>query len=815
MTRVRHLGILLGVFVLLAPPAGRQAHAQEVPDGVRLDLGRFGPGNVAREGSWTGLRLEVADQGLSPQREIILRVRVPDPDGDETDYDRVVTSNAGVVQSFWLYFPVPTGGAGVDSLEVFAYEAEESDADARFGFRAGRVLGRSTMSLSRAIPASSGVIGVVGSARLGLDDYGPSGNITSHLPLGHEVSRLASGLEVSDIPDRWQGLAGVDVLCWTSTRAGADPGQLTTDKARAIRDWIERGGHFVVVLPSVGQEWFSTVGNPLASLMPAIKPPQTVEGVDLGAYRALLTSDREARLPTNGVVRFFERADGAGTGEAMPILNDPEGRCIVMRRLVGCGAVTLVGIDLSLSGLRAGGLPDADVFWHRVLGRRGQLLTPDEAAQKGIVQFATRLASRTPIQLDIDLESQIAMRGTAAMGVALGFVVFLLYWLTAGPVGYMLLGRAGLKRHAWTAFVGSVAAFTVVSWVAATASRPHRASIRHITLLHGVHGQSTQRARSWMAILTPFYGQAQVDVGAEDTGAGSNLVAPLRTSAASLSLGGFPDNRSYRVESRQPDQMVFPARSTVKELMVDWAGTGGWSLPHPVGQPGDLEEPRLRATGAEEFTAEGTRVDYEIEGELIHNLPGPLEDVLVLVNTGQVTVVEGAQLGANLSANVLAYELPDPWRPGTRLSMPEVTRRGATQGGRRRQLASAYLESLLASENPGPAGGIRPDPRRLSERLKALALFPQLGPPTFNDGPGVRDKLARRDRTHGFDVGMWFTQPSVMVLGLVNQTGRDAAGVVPVRLDGESVPAEGTTLVMWVYPLDPSPPEVRRAGSSE
>lgn len=792
------------------PGAGR-ALAQDVPDGVLLDLGRFGPGNVAREGSWTGLRLDVTDRGLSPQREIVLRVRVPDPDGDETDYDRVVTSNAGVVQSFWLYFPVPTAGAGLDSLEVFAYEADESDSDARFGFRAGRLLGRNTISLSRAAPASSGVIGVVGSARMGLDDYGPSGNITSFLPLGHEVSRLASGLEVSDIPDRWQGLAGVDVLCWTSTRAEADPGRLTTDKARAIRDWVERGGHFVIVLPSVGQEWFSTVGNPLAPLMPNIKPPQTIEGVDLSSYRAMLTSDREVRMPTNGVVRFFEPSEGAGPSEAMPVLNDPQGRCVVMRRLVGCGAVTLVGIDLNLSGLRAVGLPDADVFWHRVLGRRGQLVTPDEATQKGIVQFATRLESRSPIQLDVDLDDQIAMRGTAAMGVALGFVVFLLYWLVAGPLGYMLLGRAGLKQHAWTAFVGSVAAFTAVSWVAATLSRPHNANIRHVTLLQGVHGQSTQRARSWMAILTPFYGQAQVNVAPTGEGSpGSNLVAPLRTSAASLTLGGFPDNRAYRVESRQPDEIVFPARSTVKELVADWAGSGGWSLPRPVGQPGDLEEPRLRVTAPDEFKPDGTRVDYEIEGELIHNLPGPLEDILVLVNTGQVTMFEGAQLGANLSANVLAYELPEPWLPGTRLSMPDVTRRGATQGGRRRQLASAYLESLLASENPGPAGGIRPDPRRVSERLKALALFPQLGLPTFNDSPGVRDKLARRDRTHGYDLGMWFTQPSVMVLGRVSQSGRDSVSVVPVRLGGETVPGEGTTFVIWVYPLDPLPPEMRR-----
>lgn len=802
---------------MLLTLARGQAWAQDVPDPIVLNVDRFGPGNVAREGSWTGVRLEVTDQGLTPQREIILRVRVPDPDGDDTDYDRVVTSNAGVAQAFWVYVKVPDAESGLDALEVFAFEAEEADADATFGFRPGRLLGRTDIPLVRAIPATAGVMGVVGPARMGLDDYGPSGSITNHLPFGHEVTRLASGLTVADIPDRWQGLGGVETLFWTSTRADTDPGQLTSDKARAIEDWIYRGGHLVVVLPSVGQEWFSSVGNPLADLLPRVRPPQTSEAVDLSSERPLLTQDLNTPLPSNGVVRYFEPADGAGPQDAMPILNDSQGRCIVVRRLLGGGAVTLVGIDLNLSALRANGLPDAELFWHRVLGRRGILMTPDEAEKAKVIQYQSALENRTPVLLDVDLEEQIARRGTAAMGVALGFVVFLLYWLVAGPVGYVLLGRAGMKRHAWTAFVGSVALFTGVAWAAATLSRPHKATIKHITLLEGVHGQSVQHARSWMAVLAPFYGDARVSVPEDDDAAvGPNLIAPLRTSAAGLGLGGFPDNRPYRVEARSPDTLDFPARSTVKEVEVDWAGTTDWELPHPIGRPGDLDAPALRLVGETEFDENNVRRDYQVAGELIHNLPGPLEDVVVLVNTGQVTAVEGAQIGRGLRANVLVYELTDAWLPDTRLPMDEVTRRGESPKTERRQMALTYLDDLLASESAGPTGASRPDPRRLGDRLKALALFPQLGPPNFNDTAGsVKDRLARRERTHGYDLGMWFTQPCVMVLGRLELTGKDAHAPFPVQL-GDSEPAcEGLTYVMWVYPLEPSPPEVRKPNAGE
>jgi hypothetical protein len=142
--------------------------------------------------------------------------------------------------------------------------------------------------------------------------------------------------------------------------------------------------------------------------------------------------------------------------------------------------------------------------------------------------------------------------------------------------------------------------------------------------------------------------------------------------------------------------------------------------------------------------------------------------------------------------------------------MADVTRRGESDAVQRRQLAFVYMSQLLEAERVSAAGMLRTDSRRFSERLKALALFPQLEPPRFDGtGSGVADRLARRSLTHGLDVGRWFTQPCVIVLGQVNETNRDTTSLVPLMLDGERVPSEGRTLVMWVYPLRPNPPAVR------
>lgn len=802
---VHSLGVWAAMVCLLFATAA--ARAQDEEGEVRLEITHLGVGNLAREGSWTALRVELSDRGVASQREVVLRVRLTDPDGDEAEYDRVVTSNSGLPQAFWLYFKMPEIAGGLDWIDVLAYEAEE----VRTTYRAGALLGRTQEPTQRVMSGQRGMMAVVGPNTFGLTRYGYTEGFEAFLPQGHEISYIANGLEVSDLPDRWQGLIAFDVLVWGAVRDGMDPGSLSADKARAIREWVESGGHLVVVLPSIGQEWFSATGNPLAGMMPKILPPRSVEGVDLNSYRALLTpaSAEEVPLPANGIVRIFEPAPGAAAGEAVPILSNADGECVVIRRNFGCGAVTLIGLDLNQTVLRNLGLPHAEVFWHRVLGRRGELSTTAEiTATPGQVD-PNRMQQRSHVQLDVDIPEEIAMKGTAAFGVGLGVLVFVLFWLAAGPGGYFLLGKRGLRQHSWVAFVATIGVFTGISWVGATMARPHRAMVRHVTLLQGVHGQEVQRARSWQGMLIPYYGEARVSVaGAGDDSDDRALMSVFESTGSVLSLKGFPDNRAYRMEARDPSEMVFPARSTVKELEIDWAGRSGWRLPAPVNQPGSLDEAVLRLAAEGEFDADGQPLSCDAVGELVHGLPGPLHDVVVLVNKGQVTLTEGTRLRANLFANVSAYELTDPWDADVRLDLAQVTRHAPEQGAGR-QLAFQYLSRLLRAERVAAGQTTRADPRRLGERFKALALFPMLEPPSNRDSVGVESRLAKRDLTHGYDLGLWFTQPCVMVIGQVRLSGDEARGPIPVQLDGRVVPAEGTTLVMWVYPLGAQPPAVR------
>jgi hypothetical protein len=102
---------------------------------------------------------------------------------------------------------------------------------------------------------------------------------------------------------------------------------------------------------------------------------------------------------------------GFGPGEAIRIFDGPEGNCVVARRLVGLGAVDLVGIDLNQAFVDRDML-DTDVFWNRVLGRRGEIRSSADLKQ---LQNENNLNSSDTSRADyeIDIPRLIAKTGKA------------------------------------------------------------------------------------------------------------------------------------------------------------------------------------------------------------------------------------------------------------------------------------------------------------------------------------------------------------------------------------------------------------------
>ncbi len=767
----------------LAPQAPAQVGGEPSGGEVELRVARFGPGGVSRQGEWVGVLVEVADRGLE-QRDLILRIEGDDPDGDRPVYDRAVTSNPGSAQSFWLYTRLGWGFDQRTPITISAWP-KAGENPGRAGSLAfepgGRPVARVEATTGGVLDKSQGIIGVLGATTFGLRGYDKPrrGAVGDNHVTGHELTRVV-GLDLADVPDRAQGLLQFDALVWGGARS-PDPLRLTPEQTRAIRGWIEWGGHLVVVLPAVGQEWLAG-SNPLAELLPDALPGQQATGVDLEAYRPLLTRRSSAELPQSATIRYLDPNPGAAPGDATPVITSPEGRPVVVSRAHGAGAVTLIGLDLADPALVAAAMPEADQFWNRVLGRRVNL---DESSR-------AQNAQREPLAFDPDIPGEIAKSGRAYIGVLLGIVVFALYWVIAGPGGFAVLGKMKKKQHAWIGFVCAIGVFTAIAWTGATAIRPRRVEAVHLTMLHQVHGQSVQRARTWASVLLPSYGDGTIGLGAEDDDSPSwrvSLVSPWAPPEADLfKAASFPDNREYRVDSRRPDSMRAPTRSTIKQVRADWVGEARWSGPAPVAEAGEVGQARLW-------------IDEEskVRGLLEHGLPGDIEDLVVIV-VSHPERVSGAR-GQNAPFVSYAYKRTIPWAPGQRLDLYADVSETQTLND---VTLDKYATTLLASGKPIISDLGRSNAGKVLERYYGLALFPMLPPPDFTrDGAG--DRLARRAETHGVDLGYWFTRPCVILLGVV-ENPEDAEAPIPLRVNGLDVPISGgRTVFSWVYPLPANP----------
>ena len=761
---------------------------------VTLELVSFGVGGAGRPGSWAGVLVTVADASDTP-RELVIRIDGFDADGDTPAIERTIASNPGVATPVWLYLWLPYTFNVGDILTVSAFEAVEGSGR---GFRAGQLLGRKRISPPSLRDRSEDLIGVIGRESAGLAGYGGGGKIGNWAPLDHEATAVITGLDPTTLPDRWLGLMPFETIVWVR----GNPADLSSDRASALREWIERGGHLVVVLPAVGREWdrANAYRSELLDLLPMVSV-RRVEGADIGRYRAFLTKQQSlpVTLPRSAVVHELVPDDVAPFGMAMRILDDADGRCLVARRLVGTGAVTLVGLSIAQRNLGRYGLPEADVFWHRVLGRRGVVMSRAELARFEDDR-KVNLANRSAVWLDGFIGNEVAKTGQSAAGVLLGFVVFIVYWLVAGPLGYAILKRKGWVRHAWVAYVAAAGVFTAIAWGGARAIRIAHVEASHLTFVDHVYGQDVERARSWVSLLIPKYGDVRLSID-KDEPTGKPRFHNTITSWAPPTPGsgggsGFPDVRSYRVSATEPGELRrVPTRSTVKQLQIDWAGPPRWRMPTPDGDGLRLIELPSRGGGRK----------WRIEGTLTHDLPAEMHDVVVVVNPRQKPM--GMALRQYLIASAEVYAISS-WKPGEALDLDTLTT--TTTKSRDREFISAqkYFEDLV----PRPGVIDRLSSSDATELLMALAFYTQLAPPDWSGQDLSSRTLALRQAAHGWDLGRWFTQPCLIIVGHVGTDSAKAAedrvgSPVPLYVDGQPVPMTGRTVVRWVYPFPADPPD--------
>ena len=755
-----------------ASTPGQSSAGRSIQGGVDIRVESFGVGNVARPGSWVGVRLALTDHGPSV-RDVLVRMEHSDADGDIESIQQVVALAPGAERGLWMYARLPFSSTGGGVLYTVVIEPiAEGDNKPTAGD--ADPIGSARIGAAGLFNQADSIIGVIGRRSLGLEEYAveyqPGQGISGTM---HNLTRTVSGLRPVDLPDAWMGLDQFDALVWTD----GDPSSLLPSQTRAIEDWVRGGGRLIVVLSASSADWTNARANPLWSITPQTRVQRT-DGVDLKAVRSLLLIDDDRPMPVNETLHVFRPLPGAD--DTIALLNDARGRTVAVRRTVGCGEVTLIGIDLGSPGLA--GLLDAEAFWHRVLGKRGDLFSHAEmqALRESDAGANFFHPEGGVVWLDQVIAGRINKIGRAGVGVLLGLIVFGVYLLLAGPVSFAALGKMGKREHSWVVFLAIAGVFTGIAWGGATALRPAKEDITHLTLLEHVYRQPTQRAKVWFSALLPTYGSQTVSIPTDNPVSGRHgEFAALSNwdDPDSFMQGNFPDSRAYAVDSRRPDSLRVPTRSTVKRFVAQWVGGPRWSMIRPEeGNPIRIDE------------------SGQLQGRLTHGLPAPLERVTIILVRGQ-TPLTSRRLGGPLLADAWAHRLTEAWAPGQTIDLAEL---GAPSR------AEQYFETLASKERVSQLGGIGGGASP-EDRLEMLLWRDVIEPPTWRESNTGQmfDRTLRTRAAHGWGGGRWFTQPCLIIVGQIE----GAASPVPIEIDGRTPPMSGRTVLRWVYPLGSNPPK--------
>ncbi|MCA9299373.1 MAG: hypothetical protein KDA28_09915, partial [Phycisphaerales bacterium] len=230
------------LLILVVAVLGTTAPAQDTGLGsgeVEVEVESFGVAARARQGSMVGVRVRIRNLG-SQNTEVIVRVEGVDRDGDTPFVDRTINANFNVWLGVWLYVRLPHDFESSERLSISVYEAIESGDR----FRPGRLLGRQ-YTQARVSSKTDEIWGILGSRQYRLGDYGNGLQMApTARAFGQGRVDVAPNIRINELPDHWYGLQTFDMLCFAQQEAVG----MRAESAEAIKEWVRRGGHLVVVL---------------------------------------------------------------------------------------------------------------------------------------------------------------------------------------------------------------------------------------------------------------------------------------------------------------------------------------------------------------------------------------------------------------------------------------------------------------------------------------------------------------------------------------------------------------------------------------
>lgn len=732
----------LAVWMLLLAVVAPSAWGQIRLEAEQASLGFEG---YLYPGLWTPVRVGVENTTGQPLA-VRLTVPVRDSDGDQVQYQRVVTVDANRTADAWLYVMSPQSFQTV--VEVRAANAETGASYPGVQIR----------SASPAVVHAKRVL-VLSTGRVGLEDY--VDGVTRHEPV-----YPIEGLTLRDLPDRAHGLDAIDAVVWAP--GGGDPAtaRWTPAQQNALRGWVRRGGHLVLILPSAGQTWGA---SSLADVLPV--DPRRMERVTIEPPRWLgrsLTSEpvtitATAMIPKPGSMVLHELEDGRAT---------------LVAGTYGFGRVTVLGADVTDIALRRIVADDGSFrVWQRVFGWQAPV-RPKAWIEQQIRQGEVTSEDspvRVKVTLDEGMSAYTDLRRAVGPWLNLLLILLAAYWAVAGPLSYLAVRQRQRTELAWLAFAVCVVVFSLLSWVVIAFAAPAQTQVRHLTVLDVDARARIARVNGWASAFTPEFGRVAIRFGHEPI-VGTYLSSPGWPGAAMLS---FIDARPYPVEADDPSGLGVPSRSAARMVRYETMGRLD-----DLGYPGTFYDTL-------------TLVDGLPSGTVRHEAPAPIRYV-------RATFLPFGET----ADRAITWAIDEPWVAGESLAIaPEnavrlVNRPGGLRFDRQRSLRNeGHLGGQLSvfPTQDGwlqtSEGALRP---RLLAMLRVLTFYDLLPAPRFHQLELTdRAKVLRRGQLKRLDLSQNLLPGRLILTGLIEGAELPA----PLLIGGQEPSSSGMTAVRIVYDL--------------
>ncbi|MCP4836216.1 MAG: hypothetical protein GY895_15790 [Phycisphaera sp.] len=810
-----------------------------------IQIDRFGAGNAYRPGGPAAIRVIVTSD-LDEAVPGILQWEVRNRDGDvAANLRRIAVPARGGTNTTWLLGDLPSSAnpSSLGQEPWFIRLFEYRDGDRVRELASTRI--DPNLTQARAVLQQNAMSLTIGPNPAGLGGYAPLPPKGNRPGLNEEMVSI-SGVEPGDLPDSWVGLDSYDLIVWAANEPRFSPSIIGNKPSteKALREWMERGGHLVILLPSSGDPWRigrdeTVFGDlllgleptreadyPLFQALPALSDREGLQNPDatitlhhfdpgtlkepwrpLAGFRPYAPAFDESsvvipeRTPLAGRRLLIDKAKSEWPPAPAPLIH-------AVRRDVGHGTLDVVGIDASDPDLRIQQsqlLPKAWVFWNPILGRSsftgsGELfraLEEDNKLARSNADFLGR-GLVPPV---------IAISAAAASGVLVALVLFAIYWLLAGPLGFSILTRLGWKRHAWLVFTGIGGVFAVIAWSLGLLSVGGGRDLKHLTVLSDVYITSDDasvtafdHATCWFSTRLPGYGSVEIAIGDGEQSDALAFFSPPPPASSSP----FPNASRYEVPFDSLGRYEVPARATSAEFVADWTGQpletdGIWKSSIKV----DIDRPIA--------VSYDPSAGLQVDGVLLNATGTDLKEVTFLLTLSRrLGLLPLNALGLPALANTpltgvppnlgVAVSLPN-WPADKELDLKQVfsTPRALPSYGRN------SFRSELASMFPPPQsaiGNLIDSPLSTSDRqrnLRGLSIHGILPSPPIVTASGSNATAWQFIRQMGrsIDVSTRTTESTLLVLGFAE----NVPCPVPITVDGERRTGNGDVMLQWIHPL--------------